>query len=111
MRSKIVIVVALVFCIPIAHAGVIYGTIKVNGRPLSDTAVTITCNGADAPYRGVTNASGSYSIKVEKQGRCTLRINHAEQDHESPVYSQTKAARHDFKLHQGADNEWALVSQ
>lgn len=85
----------ILILLPFAHAGTINGTIREANKPLRNTQIVITCG--EEEYPGMTNERGSYSINVEKRGRCTFTLpgmpnaNHSIASSKNPV-------RYDFTV-------------
>ena len=86
-------------------ADVIYGTIKVGGNPLASHEITVKLGEDNHP--GKTNDRGSYSIKMDKKGRCTLSLTYRGEELSYTVYSQDKPARYDLVVVQEKDR-WIL---
>ena len=106
--KRIALVALLVATVPTAHAGVIFGNITVNNKPLAATNLTITCNSS---YSASTNEQGSYSVRVNELGKCTLTLSYDGQQPSQSVYSTEGSARHDFRLERDAAGNWYLRAQ
>lgn len=89
-------IVLLLFLSVPAHAGVIYGTLRVGTQPLAQHKLVITCSGQE--FKGSTNARGSYSVKVTKTGKCSLTLSYGGSDLQRTVYSESRPARYDLDV-------------
>ena len=98
--AKAITLTAIAFfliLLPFAHAGTINGTIREGNKPLRNTEIVITCG--EGKYPGMTNERGSYSIKVEKRGRCTFTLPGMQNANHS-IASSKNPVRYDFTLQQ-----------
>lgn len=88
-----------------AEADLIYGSIKVGDAPLANHAIKIAC--ASSPHSTTTDERGSYSIKSNTKGRCTLSLTYNGEQLSYTVYSQDKPARYDLVVVR-VENKWTL---
>ena len=90
---------------PQASAGRIFGDIKLNDKPLLDSAlVRITAPlAADAKSGPIADSTrtdkfGSYKLNVKGEGRCILTLVYEKQPVELIVFSYKEATRYDLIL-------------
>jgi hypothetical protein len=80
-----------------AGAGEIYGTVSEQGKPVgAGAALRLACG--DAAAEAKTDAYGSYSLKVNATGKCTLSLTSAPGSPSMPVTVYEKSARYDLAL-------------
>jgi hypothetical protein len=93
----------------VASAAQIYGGLREGDRQVGQgIEVQVTCGNA-APYSGVTDSYGSYSISVRQTGSCMLMVRYSG-TWTSPfqVYSEDAPVRYDFVLLRQRDGSIAL---
>ncbi len=90
---------------PPAHAGRIFGDIKMDGKPLpAGVPVLITqplaARRQDRPRADstATDKFGSYKLDVKDEGKCMLTVMYQKQPVELPVFSYKEATRYDLVL-------------
>ena len=88
-----------------ALAGLIYGTVTVNGQPVANTDIGIHCT-SDHPGR--TDSRGSYAVKVTETGRCTISLRYANTDVTTDVISGKSSARRNFQIVRDENQSWVL---
>jgi hypothetical protein len=76
------------------QAATIYGTIRQDGRPLTNIGVELVCD--RATDRQQTDARGTYRFTTNQTGRCELRA----QGGSAPVTLYGEPTRYDFDVRQ-----------
>ena len=95
-QTKVIALALLsLILLPLAHAGTINGTIREGNKPLRNTQIVIACGGEN--YLGTTSERGSYSINVQKTGRCTLTLP-GMQNAKHSIASSNNPVRYDFTV-------------
>lgn len=63
------------------EAGTLYGTVRVGSTPAAGVGVSVACPGFGGPGRpppatgdATTDTRGSYSLRVEANGPCKMRL-------------------------------------
>jgi hypothetical protein len=102
MRSIAVALLVLLFAVPRATAGEVFGTVTDGGKPVpTGVKVVITAPGGKT-YAGETDKFGSYRIFVKEKGKCTITVTLKEDlAPEAELVSFDKSTRYD----------WVLVSE
>src|SRR5262245_21570156 len=91
------VVVFFAAMLPVAaFAGNIFGSLSENRQPAKGVDVTVTCGSNQ--YRARTDDDGSYNLRVDEPGRCTLSVDYKDQTPETEVFSYDKPTRYDFEL-------------
>ena len=110
MRHRIIVsLVALCCCIPAgAHAGRLFGDIRMAGKPLpAGIPVKIARSlAADEKGKGnpptadstATDAYGAYKLSVKEEGKCVLSIQYEKKTVSLEVFSYKEATRYDLVL-------------
>lgn len=113
MKCKMKIVLALsfgfilFFAVP-AHAGNIYGSVWIDGRPAPGAQIQIRCN---VPHPAQTDGNGSYSVFVAEPGRCVFHVDFQGRSGETPVASYQNPIKYDFDLVRDGDRNFVLRSR
>lgn len=90
------VVVILLFAMT-ASAAQVYGTLKEGDRPVeAGVNIDITCD--NSSYSGQTDAHGSYSIYVQRKGKCTFTVHYRGQHPHTDIYSYDDPVKYDFDL-------------
>jgi hypothetical protein len=84
-------------------AGALYGTARIGQAPAANTKISVACPGFDKPGQTslstVTDARGSFSLRVQATGRCEMRV---EQNNRTgsafEVFVSNNPLRFDFEL-------------
>jgi hypothetical protein len=106
MRHRFIVsLVALSCCFPAgAHAGRLFGDIRMGGKPVP-AGVPIKIArlaqgeaGAPAADSTATDAYGAYKLTVKEQGKCLLTIRYEKQTATLEVFSYKEATRYDLVL-------------
>jgi hypothetical protein len=107
MRRFAIAAALLLTCAPLgaAHAGRIFGDIKMAGKPVPEGVVVMI---ALAPAEGAkagapvdttkTDKFGSYKLSVKPEGKCTLTVVYEKQPVSLDVFSYKDATRYDLIL-------------
>ncbi len=90
-----------------AHAGIVFGTITEGGRAAANVGIEIKC-GPSGPFRASTNGQGSYSVRVNATGECSLRITNKPGNPVTPIFSYAQPVRYDFTLIRSSSNVYTL---
>jgi len=91
------IAAAVLLAAAAARAGEIYGTLSDEGKPAAaGTALRLACG--DAAAQAKTDAYGSYSLKVNATGKCTLSVTSPGGTPSMAVTVYEKSARYDLAL-------------
>ena len=105
MRQRIVILVILIACLApsAAHAGRIFGDIKMDAKPLpAGVPVMIFRVGEGGKAARVdstaTDKFGAYKLTVKDEGKCNLTIQYEKQTVALEVFSYKEATRYDLIL-------------
>ena len=107
MRLTLLVLIA---CAASSFAGEIYGTIKVNGKPVGkDIAVSVTPGADSTPKR--TDELGGYRVFVPQVGACTIKVSFKGKDIPCPVQSYTKPIRFDLVIEENAPGQYTLRRQ
>ena len=94
---KAVTVLCLAFTCPIsAFAGNIFGSLSEHYQPIKGAELTLTCGSSN--YQARTGDDGSYSLRADQAGRCTLHVKYKDQTVETEVFSYNEPTRYDFEL-------------
>ena len=102
MKSIVFLALVFLFCFPApAHAGNIYGSLWLDGKPVQGAQIQITCS---SPYPPVqTDNNGAYRIFVPERGRCTFVVRFSGQSAQTEIASYDNAIKYDFDVvRQGA---------
>ena len=103
-----------VWCVN-AHAGKIFGDIKLGGKPIAEgVKITITApepagDTGKADVKAVvadstkTDKFGAYTLKVKGEGKCTLTVHWDKQTPSLEVHSYNNSTRYDLILEKAAD--------
>ena len=86
-----------------ASAGVLYGTVRLGEAPAAQVNIAVACPGFDPPGRPtiatVSDARGSFSLRVPTSGRCEMRVRRGDQvGAPFEVFVSTNPMRFDFVL-------------
>ena len=110
MRHRIIVsLVALSCCIPAgAHAGRLFGDIRMDGKPLPagiPVKIARAPAGDDKPKGNpptadstATDAYGAYKLSVKEEGKCVLSILYDKKTVSLEVFSYKEATRYDLVL-------------
>jgi hypothetical protein len=83
MKKVLFLVVGLSLLLPqSASAGALYGTVRIGQVPAAAVMISVACPGFNRPGRPppqamtdvVTDARGSFSLRVPTSGRCEMRV-------------------------------------
>lgn len=90
----------LLFLVPsLTFAGEIFGTLKKDGKPVANQAITISQNGK-VIGTDTTDAKGYFSITLKQVGQCKLEVT----GYEGAVYNV-------FSTNNSADYTLSLVKE
>jgi len=95
MKALMVLAWVVVGAMPVL-AGNIFGTVFEKSQAAKGVTVTVKC-GTNS-YQAQTDADGSYSVRAEETGRCSLAVNYKEQTPEAEIFSYDQPTRYDFDL-------------
>jgi hypothetical protein len=96
MRIGVCLFLALLIGSPSrAHAGNIYGSVWLDGRPVQGAQIQITCS---SPHTAQTDNSGSYRVFVQEKGRCVFHVDYAGHSGQADVASYDNPVKYDFDL-------------
>jgi hypothetical protein len=110
MRHRIIVsLVALCCCIPAgAHAGRLFGDIRMAGKPLPAGIPVTIARAPAADEKGkasppmadstATDAYGAYKLSVKEEGKCVLSIQYEKKTVSLEVFSYKEATRYDLVL-------------
>lgn len=90
-----------------AHAGIVFGTITEGGRGAANLNIEIKC-GQSGPFRASTNNQGSYSVRVNATGECSLKITNKPGGPATSIFSYAQPVRYDFNLNRSSSNVYTL---
>ena len=85
MKNVLFLVVGLSLLLPLAaSAGPLYGTVRIGQAPAAAVKIFVACPGFSRPGQpppqaaaeAVTDARGSFSLRVPASGRCQMRVGH-----------------------------------
>ena len=110
MRGRVLVVLALFVCLAMsnAHAGRIFGDIKMDGKPVAaGLPVTITLAPTDSAAAAAkidasladsttTDKFGSYKLVVKPLGKCVLSVKMDKQLLSLEVFSYKEPTRYDL---------------
>ena len=100
-RAASLLLVALATS-PLAEAGHCYGRLSVDGQPVPNANLTLTC-GSEV-VRGTTDGSGIYRLFAATTGACTLQVDAAGWSASAPINSYDSPASNDFSaVRQGSN--------
>jgi hypothetical protein len=86
-----------------AIAGPLYGTVRQGQAPAAGVEITVACPGFDRPSQVVapvlTDARGSFSMRVPATGRCEMRVRRDDRvGTPFEVFVSNNALRFDFQI-------------
>jgi bifunctional ADP-heptose synthase (sugar kinase/adenylyltransferase) len=97
--KKVESVLAVLLFAATARAGEVYGTVTEAGKPVAaGMALKLACG--DASTAAKTDAYGSYSVKINATGKCTLTVASLAGAPSITVNVYEKSARYDLTLAQ-----------
>ena len=100
---------AFLVCFPVpAHAGNIYGSLWIDGRPAQGAQIQIRCT---APHPAQTDSNGSYSVFVPENGRCVFHVDFGGHSGETAIASYGNPIKYDFDLIRQGDGNYVLRSR
>jgi hypothetical protein len=110
MRTALgLLFLAFLLCFPNpAHAGNIYGSLWLDGKPVQGAQVRITCS---SPHPTQTDNNGSYRVFVTEQGRCVFRVDIGAHGGQTDVASYGNPIKYDFDLIRQNDGNYVLRSR
>ena len=83
--------------VPAAHAGKLFGDIKVDGKPVAaGVKVKVKPPGEAAAVETTTDKFGSYKLVVKEEGKCTLTVVYEKSNLDLAVFSTKDATRYDL---------------
>ena len=91
-----------------AHAGNIYGSLWMDGRPAPGAQIQIRCTGS---HPAQTDGNGAYSVFVQENGRCTFHVDFQGHSVETAVASYGNPVKYDFDLIRQSDGSFTLRSR
>ena len=84
---------------PAAHAGKLFGDIKVDGKPVAaGVKVTVKPPGEAAAVETTTDKFGSFKMVVKEEGKCTLTVVYEKSNLDLTVFSTKEATRYDLVI-------------
>ena len=84
---------------PAAHAGKLFGDIKVDGKPVAaGVKVKVKPPGEAAAVETTTDKFGSYKMVVKDEGKCTLTVVYEKANLDLTVFSTKDATRYDLVI-------------
>jgi hypothetical protein len=97
--KKVALMIALgLSLLPVSvRAAQVFGSLKVNGRSVSDKIDFDVACGTQKPAPGKTDGYGAYSFNAGK-GKCTFTVHYQGQSPSYVIYSYDNAVRYDFDL-------------
>jgi hypothetical protein len=110
MRHRFIVSLVVLTCaLPAsAHAGRVFGDIRMDGKPLPagvPVRIARLVPGEDkarpasvAADSTATDAYGAYKLMVKEQGKCVLTIRYEKQTATLEVFSYKEATRYDLVL-------------
>lgn len=86
-----------------ASAGPLYGTLLIAGAPVAGVTISVSCPTFQAATQGsaqaITDAGGSYAMRVPANGRCQMRVERNGQAGTAfDVFVSDNALRFDFQV-------------
>jgi hypothetical protein len=86
-----------------AFAGALYGTARIGQSPAANAKISVACPGFDKPGQTslstVTDARGSFSLRVQATGRCEMQVEQNNQKGPAfEVFVSNNPLRFDFEL-------------
>lgn len=91
-----------------ANAGLIHGTIREKGNPVTNRSITIICpDGTRFPTS--TDNQGDYRVFVKCEGRCDLQVGGIAQS--VTIYSSNNPVRYDFEIRLDQNGRAVLLRQ
>ncbi len=95
LRSRAVLLGIAALILPaFLHAGVMYGSIVENGRPVAGVAIQVACPGGSGG--GATAGDGTFRFSVAPEGRCTFTL--PQFGASAVVFSYARPTQYDFEL-------------
>lgn len=87
----------------LASAGPLYGTVRTGSGPATGVSVMVACpsfaNPVEAPGPVLVDAHGSFTLRVQTNGRCEMRAKSSQTlGAPFPVFSSTNSLRYDFQV-------------
>jgi hypothetical protein len=96
MRFILPLSLAFLFYVPVqAHAGNIYGSLWLGGKPVPKAEVVISCPGR---HSAQTDGDGSYQVFVPEKGRCNFQVTYGGKSGVTDVASYDNPIKYDFDL-------------
>ena len=84
---------------PTAHAGKLFGDIKVDGKPVAaGVKVKVKPPGEAAAVETTTDKFGSFKMVVKEEGKCTLTVVYEKSNLDLTVFSTKEATRYDLVI-------------
>ena len=97
-RLVLLLLLAIVCCFPPrAHAGNIYGSLWLDGKPAEGAQIVIKC-GSTPPHPAQTDSHGSYRVFVPERDRCVFTVQLGGQSGQIEIASYDNAIKYDFDL-------------
>lgn len=95
MRNIAVSLMMMATCA--AHAGEIFGTLREGDRPVG-AGIKVTVEAEGRSYATQTDASGSYRLFVEPEGKFSLTVNYKGKTPTFRIISFEQSTRYDLTL-------------
>lgn len=109
MKTAVILIAFSVASVP-AFAGHIYGSLRDQGRAISQGIdVRIECG--DNSYAGKTENDGSYRVFVPVKGKCSFVVMYNGKRAAADVYSYDDPKKYDFALVLQKDGSYQLNAQ
>jgi hypothetical protein len=102
MKTFRFVLLALTLFAASSFAGEIYGTIKVDGKPVGK-GTTLEVKSSAKTYSGVTDEFGNYRVVVAETGKCDLTIHFKDQSVSGEIQSYWNPSRFDWALAKSGD--------
>jgi hypothetical protein len=106
MKIKKLLFIILLIIPAFTFAGEIFGTISKDGKPFAKQPVSITAVDGTVVKAVTTDATGYFSVTIEKLGPFKLKAGEAVAD----VNSNVTATGYNFVLIQ-QDSKWQLIKK
>ena len=85
--------------VPAAHAGRLFGDIKIDGKPVAaGLKVKVKPPGEAPAVETTTDKFGSYKLVVKDEGKCTLTVVYDKANLDLAVFSTKDATRYDLVI-------------
>jgi hypothetical protein len=97
MKSRAMLLLALLLPASSVLAGEIYGTITDGGKPVA-AGLKVEIAAAGKSYTAETDKFGSYRIVVKEKGKCTITVHVKAQSPSADLFSYDRSTRYNWNL-------------